>query len=143
MTKYQNLINPVLKSYPDVQAIYLFGSYDTEDEWPNSDIDVAVLMPVETAKQIKNTEWIELSVLLSTAVGRDKVDLVNLRKSNIVFCKEIVMADRRIYCADENAADEFEMLTLSLYQQLQEERKGIIEEVVQSGSILHAWPRVE
>ncbi len=138
MTKYQALINPVLKSYPDTQAIYLFGSYDTENQWPNSDIDIAVLLPIETAKQVKYKEWFNLSVTLAAAVRRDKVDLVNMRKSNIVFRKEIVVADRRIYCADENAADEFEMLTLSLYQQLQEERKNIIKEVIQSGSILHA-----
>ncbi len=50
-----------------------------------------------------------------------------------VFQKEIVMADRRIYCADEYAAEEFEMLTISKYQKLNEERAGIISEALKSG----------
>ncbi|MBE9546321.1 MAG: nucleotidyltransferase domain-containing protein, partial [Proteobacteria bacterium] len=42
-------------------------------------------------------------------------------------------ADRRIYQADEYAADEFDMLTISYYQKLNEERAGILEEVLASG----------
>ncbi len=132
------IIEPILNYYPDLQAIYLFGSYGTENERVESDIDVALLMPIECAKQIEPREWLELSQLLAETAGRDMADLVNLREANTVFCKEIVTTGRRLYCADENAADEFEMLTLSLYQQLQEERREIIEEVIHSGSILHA-----
>jgi len=138
MNKHQVIIGPVLNSYPDTQAIYLFGSCHTENERPDSDIDIALLMPIETAKLVKLREWLDLSVAIMRAVGREKVDLINLRQVNTVFRKEIVMADRRIYCADEDAANEFEMLTLSLYQQLQIERKGIIEEIIRSGSVLHA-----
>ncbi len=130
------IIDPVLNVYPDTQAIYLFGSYNTENEWPDSDIDIALLMPIETSKKVKNKEWLKLSMLLAKVTERDKADLINLRKANTVFCKEIIMANRRIYCADDNVADEFEMLVLSFYQQLQEERKGIVEEVIKSGSIL-------
>jgi PHD/YefM family antitoxin component YafN of YafNO toxin-antitoxin module len=43
------------------------------------------------------------------------------------------MADRRIYCADAYAADEFEMLTLSYYQKLNEERREILAEGLRSG----------
>ena len=57
---------------------------------------------------------------------------------NTVFQKEIIAADRTIFCADEAAADQFEMLTLSLYQQLQEERKEIIEDPVADGRLRHA-----
>jgi predicted nucleotidyltransferase len=138
MKKHNTLINLALKIYPDTQAIYLFGSYNTEDEKPDSDIDIALLLPVETSTKVKHKEWLALSMSLAKAAGKEKADLVNLQKASAVFRKEIIMADHRIYCADENAADEFEMLVISLYQQLQYERKSIIEEAIKSGSILHA-----
>jgi len=43
------------------------------------------------------------------------------------------MAERRIYTGDEYAAEEFEMLTLSYYQKLNEERAGVLAEGLRSG----------
>jgi len=138
MNSYQSIIDTILEHYPDVQAIYLFGSYGTENERPDSDIDVAILLPVESAKRVNHREWIKLITAIAMAEKRENIDLINLREVNTVFRKEIVMTGRRIYCADENAADEFEMLTISQYQQLQDERKDIIREAIKSGRILHA-----
>ncbi len=42
-TKHINKL--ILNHFPNIQAIYLFGSYGTEDEWFNSDIDIALLLP--------------------------------------------------------------------------------------------------
>jgi predicted nucleotidyltransferase len=122
----------ILAHFPDAQAIYLFGSYDTENEWPTSDVDIALLLPPTLAKQ---TDFWTLNDLRSALeqLLRKEVDLVNLRQVSTVFRKEIIMADRRIYCADQYAADEFEMLTLSYYQKLNEERAGILAEGLRSG----------
>ena len=62
--------------------------------------------------------------------------MINLRLASTVFQKEIIAADRRIYCADEYAADEFEMLTFSYYQKLNEERAGILDAAKRSGRFL-------
>jgi len=61
------------------------------------------------------------------------VDLINLRRVSTVFQKEIVLAERRIFCADHYAADEFEMLVLSLYHKLNEERAELMAEGLSSG----------
>jgi hypothetical protein len=61
------------------------------------------------------------------------VDVINLRRVSTVFKKEIVIADRRIYTGDRYGAEEFEMLTLSFYQKLNEERAGIIEKALKDG----------
>ena len=45
MNKQEAIIQTVLEHYPDTQAIYLFGSYAAEQEWPESDVDIAVLLP--------------------------------------------------------------------------------------------------
>jgi predicted nucleotidyltransferase len=132
MRDYRPIIEAVLKHYPDVQAIYLFGSYDTEHEWPNSDVDIALLPPPakarETGALALSPLWFELERLLGKTV-----DLIDLRQASTVFQKEIIMADRRIYCRDEYAVDEFEMLTLSFYQKLNQERSEVLAEGLRSG----------
>ncbi len=121
-----------MNHYPDVKAIYLFGSYDTEREWPNSDVDIALLLPPANARETGSLAlsplWFELERLFGKTV-----DLINLRQVSTVFQKEIIMADRRIYCGDEYAADEFEMLALSFYQKLNQERSEVLAEGLRSG----------
>jgi uncharacterized protein len=128
----KEIVETVLAHLPAVQAIYLFGSYGTEDEWPSSDVDIAVLLPPAEAKQ---TDWralLPLQMALADLLKKE-VDLINVRQVSTVFQKEIVMADRRVYCADGYAADEFEMLVLSFYQKLNEERREILEEFRRTG----------
>jgi uncharacterized protein len=69
---------------------------------------------------------------MQAVVNRD-VDLINLRLAPTVLQKEIVMNGRRIYQTIGTTADEFEMLVLSLYQKLNEERAEILAEGLRSG----------
>jgi predicted nucleotidyltransferase len=39
----KQIIQTVLKHYPEVQAIYIFGTYGTDDQWTDSDVDIALL----------------------------------------------------------------------------------------------------
>lgn len=126
------LITTVLANYPETQAIYLFGSWGTEQEWPDSDVDIAVLLPPDQAKKVDFWRWQALSMQLAELVKKP-VDLVNARQVSTVLQKEIVMADRRIFCAYEYAADEFELLVLSFYQKLNEERAEVLAEGLQTG----------
>ena len=43
MTTTDQIVDIILQHYPATQAIYLFGSYGTADELPNSDVDLAIL----------------------------------------------------------------------------------------------------
>ena len=128
----EELVQTVLNDYPDTLAIYLFGSWGTEDEWPDSDVDMAVLLPPQQAKGVDFWAWNNLAVRLGDIVHKT-VDLLNARQVSTVMRKEIIMANRRVFCADENAADEFEMLTLSYYQKLNQERAGVLAEGLHSG----------
>ena len=129
------IIRSVLKHYPDVQAIYLFGTYQTADEWPDSDVDIALLLPPQQAKTAKSLAMSDLCSEL-IALLKKEVDLINLRRVPTVLQKEVIAADRRIYRADEYAADEFEMLTISYYQKLNEERAEIVEDALAIGRII-------
>jgi predicted nucleotidyltransferase len=126
------IIKIVLSYYPAVQGIYLFGSYGTEDEWPDSDIDIALLLPPEQAKQEKNLILSPCRFELEKVLHRE-VDLLNVRQVSTVFQKEIIGYGRLIHGADRYAVDEFEMLVISYYQKLNEERQGILESFHKTG----------
>lgn len=130
---HEKITTAVLTHFPDMQAIYLFGSYGTQDEWPNSDVDIALLLPPEKAKQTDYLALNDLRLALERLLNKE-VDLINLRQVSTVFQKEIIMAERRIFTANQYATDEFEMLTLSFYQKLNEERADILAEGLRSGS---------
>ena len=125
------IIRTTLAYYPIVQGIYLFGSYGTTDERHDSDIDIALLLPPGEAEQIGSLVMSDLQLQMEIALGRD-VDLLNARLVSTVFQKAIIFGEL-IYCADRYAVDEFEMLTLSYYQKLNEERAEILAEFRRTG----------
>jgi uncharacterized protein len=131
MKGQKEIIRTVLDHYPDAQAIYLFGSYGTEKEWPESDVDIAVLLPPEKAKKAGLLMMSDLRFVLESLLKKD-VDLINLRRVPTVLQKEVVTMGCRIYEGDMCAAEEFEMLTLSYYQKLNEERAEIIKSALSS-----------
>lgn len=126
------IVETVLHFYPGVEAIYLFGSYGTEDEWPSSDVDIALLLPPAQAKSVKNLIVSECRFALDDLLKKE-VDLVNLRMVSTVFQFQIVTTGRLLYTGNAYAVDEFEMLTLSFYQKLNEERREILEEFYKTG----------
>lgn len=125
------IIQIILAHYPAAQGIYLFGSYDAHKELPDSDIDIALLLPPEQARQEKNLLLSRCRFDLQDALSRD-VDLLNARQVSTVFQKEII-GGVRLYCADLYAADEFEMLVISYYQKLNEERREILDAFYRTG----------
>lgn len=131
-TEPSAIIGIILNYYPDVQAIYLFGSYGTAEEWPDSDIDLALLLPPQQASSERPLAMSQCWSALAASLGRE-VDVVNARRVSTVFQKEIIASGRLLYCADQYAVDEFEMLVLSYYQKLNDERREIVNSFIESG----------
>lgn len=125
-------IDAILDSYPSVQAVYLFGSAADGSERPDSDIDIALLLPPEEAKAAGSLAFSDLRAELEERLGR-RVDLVNLRTVSTVFQKEITCFGVRIFTAPGDETDIFEMLVLSFYGKLNEERAEILESFVSTG----------
>ncbi|MGH8603244.1 MAG: type VII toxin-antitoxin system MntA family adenylyltransferase antitoxin [Gammaproteobacteria bacterium] len=132
MIESNAIIQTVLRHYADTQAIYLFGSYGTDDEWPDSDVDIALLLPPKQARAGRPLAMSPLCAELGSLLKKS-VDLINLREVSTVSQKEIIAADRRIHTGNAYAADEFEMLVLSFYQKLSEERAEILKEFWKTG----------
>ena len=131
MNKHDVIVRIVVEHYPAAQAIYLFGTYGTRDERPDSDVDIAVLLPPDQARKEKNLLLSQCRLELEGALSKT-VDLLNIRHVSTVFQKEII-SGIRIYCSDPYAADEFEMLVISYYQKLNEERQEILAAFFRTG----------
>jgi predicted nucleotidyltransferase len=120
--------------YPEVQAIYLFGSYARDDARVDSDVDLAILLPHECAKTLGSIAFSECAKTLSEYLKRS-VDLINLREVNTVFQHEIIQTGQRVFTSEETDTGIFEMHVLSFYQKLNEERHGILEDILHSGRV--------
>jgi len=118
------------EALPHVQAVYLFGSAATGRMRADSDMDFAVLCP--RAKD-PVAIW-ELAQRLASIAGRD-VDLIDLRSASTVMAAHIVVEGQRLLCADENACAFFEAHALADYARLNEERRGILEDIQRRGRV--------
>jgi predicted nucleotidyltransferase len=128
----KNVILPtVSRFFPDARAVYLFGSFGTEYERPDSDIDLAILLPPSTGNR-SNLEACRAAV--EEITGRD-VDLIDLGHADAVFRFEIVLTGRLLTPVTSDVRS-FEMLTMSLYQKLNEERADILSDIVEKGVVL-------
>lgn len=131
----RRLVDAVAAARPEVQAVYLFGSFGTQHERPDSDVDVGLLLP-PAARDVRAADELEpLRLELERLLLRD-VDLIDLRRAPVVLQKEIIAADRRVVCRDERAADEFELYVLSRYQSFARERRELVADGLRSGRFL-------
>lgn len=121
------IIAIIRRDFPSAQAVYVFGSYAQGTPTADSDVDIAVLLPVEIARAAGDLRLSDTALALYKCLRRD-VDLVNLRLVSTVFQNQIIHTGRLIYSGDERARQEFEMLTLSFYIKLNEERAEIMRQ---------------
>lgn len=129
----EGVVALILDRVPQVQGIYLFGSFATGNAHLESDLDLALLLP--PALVLQSSLVVALSQDMSELAGRD-IDLILLREANTVLQNEIVTNGRVLLARDERAVAEFEMLSLSLWQKLNEERAEILSDIARTGSVL-------
>lgn len=113
-----------------VQAIYLFGSTAQGTAQAGSDLDLAVLLPRPLDPAAR---W-RLAQELAAAIGRD-VDLIDLRAAPTVLQAQVLAAERLLFEGDPGARAVFEMLVLSDYARLNDERRGILDDVRERGTV--------
>lgn len=124
------MISELEKSIPDLVAAYHFGTWATAAERANSDIDLAVLArePLESVRR-----W-ELAERLARIAGRN-VDLVDLGTASAVMRAQVVAPGERVFCADEPRCTVFEDFVYSDYARLNEERREILADIHERGSV--------
>jgi predicted nucleotidyltransferase len=118
----------LLAVLPDVWAIYVYGSFARGDEWPNSDVDLAVLLPAD--RQIEDLLGLMSEVSLRTQ--RD-VDLVDLRKVGDVLRREVFEDGRTLFISQPDAVLAWEASAMSRYARHREETRDILEDFRRTG----------
>ncbi len=103
-------------------VVYLFGTFGTARQRPESDIDLAFL----PEKPGDVFGCFETANRLSVLLGRE-VDLVDLSRASTVMRKEVFRTGTVVACADQDQRAEFEMYTLSDYARLNEERREVLD----------------
>ena len=127
----EQIIQILSAAIPNLEGIYLFGSYASGAATAGSDVDLAFLSDHPSVDPLRR--W-KLQEQLAGFLNKD-VDLIDLQTATTVLRFEIITAGRRIFCPDEYFCDSFEMVAYSMYQHLQEERKEILEDIFKRGSV--------
>ena len=128
------IVSSILGFHSDTQAVYLFGSYGTEYVRPDSDVDIALLLPHARSKELGSLALDPCVSALADLFNRP-MDLINLRSVDTVFQIRIIETGRLLYGDGAPETSRFEMLTLSFYQKLNEERADIIEDIIRTGRV--------
>ena len=85
-------LTEVFKRYPQVQAVYVFGSQAAGRAGPGSDLDLAIIAADPSLNEKKLDILAELARL-----GYCNVDLVFLDEDDLVFAYEAIRQNRLIY----------------------------------------------
>jgi predicted nucleotidyltransferase len=125
----QALLTHLQNQLSDVLAIYLFGSHAQGTAGPDSDIDLAVLVP----GQADAVSLWHLSGDLADIAGT-AVDLIDLRATTTVMQYQIITRGRRLWARDLQAGL-YETFILSEKTALDEARAGLLQDVQEEGSV--------
>ncbi|MCI0574461.1 MAG: nucleotidyltransferase domain-containing protein [Myxococcaceae bacterium] len=115
---------------PDARAVYVFGSYSRGEARPESDIDLAVL----PARPLSPVERFDKAQALAARLMRD-VDLVDLSRAPVALVAQVLAEGEQLMCSDELQVGLFETHAMTEYAHLNERRRGLIEDVLERGSI--------
>lgn len=125
----QLIIDTLKEDIPELQALYLFGSQMDGTATFKSDVDIAYL----SHKVLSNLDRWELSQKLASLLSID-VDLIELSQTNTIFRYQILSTAERIYGGGYDV-ESFETLAYSFYLRFQEERKPIVDAIMENKSV--------
>lgn len=129
---YARIRSIILKAFPEAVAIYLFGSRADGTFNPDSDFDLAILLPRH--KPADDHTLFNLQQDISSSINHD-VDLICLNNTTLVMQFLVTSNGLLLFEKDKTEILKFETLVLSMYQRFNEERRGILEEIQSSGKI--------
>ena len=124
------LIEQVRKAVPNLIALYRFGSQAHGTAGPESDVDVAILAP----EPLPPANLFDLQQELAALLHKD-VDLIDLASAATVLRMQIISTGECLFSGDDQRREEFETRVFSSYARLNEERRGILDDIRARGSV--------
>ncbi|NOX92196.1 MAG: nucleotidyltransferase domain-containing protein [Gammaproteobacteria bacterium] len=125
-----DIVRLVRHGLPEVISIYSFGSWGTPHVRPDSDIDLAVLLQ----DPVDNVHLWDVAQDIAREMGKD-VDLVDLLSASTVMQMQVISTGKRMYCGEQVVCERFEDYVYVAYARLNEERRGILEDIKQRGTV--------
>lgn len=124
-----SVITFLADTLPSLQAVYLFGSQASGKAGPGSDVDLALLLPTALPAEQR---W-QLGEALADTLHAD-VDLIDLRYASTVLQHQVVTEGQRLWHRGLES-DEFELTVMSEYWDLAIQRRQLITDIKQRGSV--------
>jgi predicted nucleotidyltransferase len=112
-----------LSENQEIVAGYCFGSQARRNCPAPRDIDIALL----AAQRLALDELLALRRGLSLLLKSDRLDIVDLRAAGPVLRRNVIAANKRFFCRDEHAANDFEMRALADYRDSAYRRRRQLE----------------
>ena len=125
----QTLLAALQPWFPEVLALYHFGSTARGEAGPGSDVDLAVLLPGKAEPLVL---W-EAANALALQLGCE-VDLLDLRAASVVMQHQVITTGQRLWAADAQAAL-YESFILSDKTALDEARAGLLADITKTGKV--------
>jgi predicted nucleotidyltransferase len=125
-----DILAAVREALPGVRRVYLFGSRAVGEEWPDSDLDLAVVLdgPADPVSLWMAGEDI------ASRLDVD-VDLIDLLTANTVLKHQIVTTGKRLFAADPMDAERYEIFILNDMMELNEIQAPLIADIKRRGSV--------
>ena len=123
------ILEKLQNAYPNLLAVYLFGSFAKGEANAQSDVDLAVLL----AGNSEPVALWEVGQAIATEINRD-VDLIDLRQASTVMQYQIITQGQRLWARDSQAAI-FESFILSEKTNLDTARTGLLTDIGQRGNV--------
>jgi len=128
-------VSLILRHFPDMQAVYLFGSYGTPYQRKDSDVDLALLLPPLRAIGLRNLVAHDCLYEMMDLMDCE-VDLINMRMVDTAFQHQIIQTGRVWFDSDPYERASFEVLVMGKYQKLNQERADILADIGDTGKVL-------
>ena len=96
-------------AFPEVVAVYLFGSAARGTRGKRSDVDIAVLTRAREASQRRSRSIVEYVQAACDALGTDNVDVVLLHRAPIALRHEVFREGKPLLVRDPEALTRFRL----------------------------------
>lgn len=126
----RDIVEMVRRCLPLAQGVYIYGSMARGEGRSDSDVDIAVVQ----IDPIQPYQALQLRSDLGVRLGRD-IDILDLRRASTEIAFQVVGEGQCIWGAENESVALYENSLMSMYSDLQNERREIIEDIVKRGSV--------
>ncbi len=105
-------LREVLREYPGVAAVYLFGSVFRGTDREGSDLDLALLLERDRAEEERHRLLGDLAARLEVVAAPRPIDLVVLNGQGPVFCHQVLLEGCLVYEHNREWRIDFESDTI-------------------------------